>query len=80
MYHKIQINTDLNNARVGSLCTLVSIDIPNNTNLHQYRMRGRTGGYTNTESWYGNSCDSSWWGSGIPIRTWVYAIELKPDV
>jgi len=72
--------SNLNNARVGSLCTLVSIDIPNNTNLHQYRMRGRTGGYSNTESWFGNSCDASWWGSGSGnTNSWFYAIEFKPN-
>ena len=58
----------------------MGIHVPQNTNQHRFRLRGRTGGYTNTESWFGNSCDSSWWGSGVPIRTWVYAIELKPDV
>ena len=72
--------SNLSNARVGSLCTLVSIDIPNNTNLHQYRMRGRTGGYSNTESWFGNSCDASWWGSGSGnTNSWFYAIEFKPN-
>ena len=71
----------LSNKRIGSLCTLVSLDIPNNTNAHKYRMRGRTGGYTNTESWFGNSCDASWWGSGSGnVNSWFYAIEFKPNV
>ena len=71
----------LSNKRIGSLCTLVSLDIPNNTNAHKYRMRGRTGGYSNTESWFGNSCDASWWGSGSGnTNSWFYAIEFKPNV
>ena len=71
---------NLSNQRVGTFTTLMGIHVPQNTNQHRFKLRGRTGGYTNTESWFGNSCDGSWWGSGIPIRTWVYAIELKPDV
>ena len=71
---------NLSNQRVGTFTTLIGIHPPQNTNEHRFRLRGRTGGYTNTESWFGNSCDSSWWGSGVPVRTWVYAIELKPDV
>ena len=71
---------NLSNQRVGTFTTLMGIHVPQNTNNHRFRLRGRTGGYTNTESWFGNSCDSSWWGSGIAIRTWLYAIELKPDV
>ena len=71
---------NLSNQRVGTFTTLMGIHVPQNTNQHRFKLRGRTGGYTNTESWFGNSCDGSWWGSGIPIRTWGYAIELKPDV
>ena len=71
---------NLSNQRVGTFTTVIGIHPPQNTNEHRFRLRGRTGGYTNTESWFGNSCDSSWWGSGVPVRTWLYAIELKPDV
>ena len=43
-------------------------------------MRGRTGGYTNTESRFGNTCDASWWGSGSGnTNSWFYAIEFKPN-
>ena len=71
---------NLNNVRVGTFTTLMGIHVPQNTNQHRFKLRGRTGGYSNTESWFGNSCDSGWWGSGIYIRTWMYAIEFKPDV
>ena len=69
----------LNGARVGSNTTLVSIHAPANTNEHRFRMRGRTGGYSNTESWFGNNCDTGWWGSGQYIRSHFYAIEFKPN-
>jgi len=71
---------NLNNARVGSNSTLVSIHAPQNTNQHQFRMRGRTGGNSNTEAWFGNNCDSNWWGSGQYVRSQFYAIEFKPNV
>ena len=70
----------LSNKRVGSDCTLVSIHAPANTNQHRFRMRGRTGAYSNTEAWFGNSCDGSWWGTGQYVRSWFYAIEFKPNV
>lgn len=71
---------NLSNVRVGTVTSIIGIHQPANTNQHRFRLRGRTGVYTNTESWFGNNVDSNWRGSGVAIRTWVYAIEFKPNV